>query len=153
MAQQTTTVEDTLAYLVKDLTSQNKRSIEDEVSKSMNKKLKENETPEFKRTYNKKQFQHNQKVIDALVKAERHIKNDQKDKAIEKIKEGKSLIDKRLKLIKLADREDNGWEVANFYDSDILAEDTDDEKRINRSRRQAAASKKKKSERNKSYRN
>ena len=54
----------------------------------------------------------------------------------------KSLFTKRQKLIKIADREDDGWEVIKCYESDALASDSDDEKRLAKSREQARISKK-----------
>ena len=57
--------------------------------------------------------------------------------AKEKLEEGKKLIRKRMKLIKLADRED--WETVAQYVSDEMASDSEDEKRINRARRAASA--------------
>jgi hypothetical protein len=46
------------------------------------------------------------------------------------IKEGQHLIKKRQKLIKLSDRTKDGWKVAQEYESDDLASDSEDEKRI-----------------------
>ena len=37
---------------------------------------------------------------------------------------GKSLFTKRQKLIKIADREDDGWEVIKWYESDALDSQT-----------------------------
>lgn len=81
-------------------------------------------------------------VKEAMNKAENLLEEGKVDKAREKLQEGKTLIDKRQKLIKLADREELGWEFANCYRSDNLATDSEDEKRILRSRRQAAVNKK-----------
>ena len=49
---------------------------------------------------------------------------------------------KRVKLIKLADRSENGWDVAKFYQADSIADNSEDEKRIKSAERQAAAEKK-----------
>ena len=48
----------------------------------------------------------------------------------EAIKKGRSLLDERQKLIRLADRSEHGWGVVDEYTADDLAEDSDDEKRI-----------------------
>ena len=53
------------------------------------------------------------------------------------LEEGKKLVLKRKKLIKLADRED--WSVVTEYMSDNLASSSEDEKRINRERKTANA--------------
>ena len=120
----------------------NKQKSEDDVGEVISKKLKEAEVPDFKRTYNKEQFKHNKKVEESIKDAIELINNGKKEKAVEKLEEGKLLIKKRQKLIKIADREEHGWEVAKCYKSDNLATDSEDEKRINRSRRQAATNKK-----------
>ncbi|KAK3742011.1 hypothetical protein QZH41_019859, partial [Actinostola sp. cb2023] len=46
------------------------------------------------------------------------------------ITEGKKLIKKRQKLIRIADKAKDGWRVVEEYVSDELASDTDDEKRL-----------------------
>ena len=53
------------------------------------------------------------------------------------LEEGKKLVLKRKKLIKLADRED--WSVVTEYMSDNLASSSKEEKRINRERKTANA--------------
>jgi len=47
------------------------------------------------------------------------------------------LVKKRMKLVRLANRED--WATVNEYISDDMASNSEDEKRINRARRAAAA--------------
>ena len=44
--------------------------------------------------------------------------------------EGMKLVIHRQKLIKMADRSENGWRVVKEYESDSLAENEEDEKRI-----------------------
>ena len=46
-------------------------------------------------------------------------------------------------MLRIADREENGWEVVKCYLSDDLASDSVDEKQHSRARREAAANKKK----------
>ena len=58
-------------------------------------------------------------------------------KAKEVVKEGRQLIARRQKLLKLADRSEFGWAVVEEYIDDDLAEDSDDEKRIERAERAA----------------
>ena len=54
----------------------------------------------------------------------------------------------------MADREENGWEVVRYYMSDDLADDSSDEKAINRARREALASiKKKRAKKGETFRN
>ena len=54
----------------------------------------------------------------------------------------KDTIKKRQKLIKLADKNKDGWLVVEEYESDDLASDTDDEKRIKKAK--SAAEKRRK---------
>jgi hypothetical protein len=126
--------------LLKSIES-NKRKNED-VADVVAKKLKDAEVPNFKQSYNKDQYEHNAKVNQALVETAECLERGDSNKAKEKIEQGKTLIKKRQKLILLADREEHGWEVAKCYVSDNLATDSEDEKRILRSRRQAASNKK-----------
>ena len=51
---------------------------------------------------------------------------------------------KRTKLIKLADRSEAGWGVVKFYQTDRIADDSEDEKRINSAEKRAATEKAKK---------
>ena len=62
----------------------------------------------------------------------------------EKQKEGKALILKKQKLIRIKDREEVEWEVLICYLSDNLASDLRDEKQLNKAHREAASSRKKK---------
>ena len=66
------------------------------------------------------------------------------NKAKDYLNEGKKILLERQKLIKLADREEDGWNVANLYVADDLAKDSDDETRINRARREAASQRRRK---------
>jgi len=115
--------------LLREIRQPNKRELASEVSDTVAKKLKESSIPELRRSYNKDQFKHNNKVKQALLSVEEALEGGDVDKAKDEVSEGKRIIDKRQKLIKLADREDDGWEVAKCYLSDNLAENSDDEKR------------------------
>ena len=68
------------------------------------------------------------------------------ERAKEALKEGMHLIDERQKLIKIADRSESGWLTAQEYETDEIADDSDDEKRIARAERQAERLKKKRSQ-------
>ena len=64
------------------------------------------------------------------------------ERSQEKLAEGKKIILKQQKLLKIADREKDWWEVVKCYLSDDLASDSEDEKQLSRVRREAAANKK-----------
>ena len=62
------------------------------------------------------------------------------------LKEGMHLNDERQRLIKIADRSESGWLTVQEYETDKIADDSDDEKRITRAKRQAERLKKKRSQ-------
>ena len=61
------------------------------------------------------------------------------EKAMEAAKEGEGLLKLRQKHIKLADRSDHGWKVVQEYETDDLANDSGDEKRIAKAEKAAEA--------------
>ena len=54
------------------------------------------------------------------------------DRARAELENGIKLVAERQKLIKLANPSDYGWEVVSEYTTDVLAENSDNEKRIDR---------------------
>ena len=52
--------------------------------------------------------------------------------------EARELIRKRQKLIKIADKSKDGWQVVAEYESDELASDSEDEKRLKKARETAS---------------
>ena len=57
-------------------------------------------------------------------------------KAKEALREGNELLNKRQKLIQLADWSEYGWDLVPEYDVKELVEDSDDEKKIAKAERQ-----------------
>ena len=55
---------------------------------------------------------------------------DAVEKARESVREGKNQLAHRQKLIKLADRSELGWHVVNEYETDVLADNPEDERRL-----------------------
>uniref|UniRef100_A0A1X7SK46 Uncharacterized protein n=1 Tax=Amphimedon queenslandica TaxID=400682 RepID=A0A1X7SK46_AMPQE len=53
--------------------------------------------------------------------------------------EGMKLVTHCQKLIKMAERSENGWKVVKEYESDSLAENEEDEKRIAKAEKVAAS--------------
>ena len=51
------------------------------------------------------------------------------------VAEGKQLVKKRQTLIKIADRNKEGWRLAQEYESDDLASDSKDEKKLRKAKR------------------
>ena len=58
-------------------------------------------------------------------------------RVIEGLQKGRALIDERQKLIRLADRSEHGWGMVEEYTADNLAENSDDERRIEKAERAA----------------
>ena len=56
------------------------------------------------------------------------IKKGHIERSQEKLEESNGLLPKQKKLIRIADREEDGWEVVKCYLSDDLASDSEDEK-------------------------
>ena len=57
-------------------------------------------------------------------------KQESVERAKELLKKGSEMIAERQKLIKIADRSEQGWKTAQEYERDPVASDSDDEKRI-----------------------
>ena len=114
-----------------------KRALEEEVEKTIEMKSKLEEMPKFKRKFNEDQFKHSKEMEKIMNQISTNLEAKDIDQAQANVEEGKKLIIKRQKMIKIADREEDGWEVIKCYKSDALASDTEDEKRLNRSRKQA----------------
>ena len=100
------------------------------------------EQPLFKSMGNKNQFEHNLELMESINTAKEHIEAGRKQEGLDELENGKKLISKRQKLIRLAHREENGWHVVKEYLADDLASDSDDEKCIARVRKSAAYKKK-----------
>ena len=92
---------------------------------------------------NQKQYELNAKldaILDAVAKANNAENARQRIAAL--VTEAKALLKRRQKLIKIADRNKNGWKVVEEYESDDLASDSEDERRLKRAKE--AASRKRK---------
>ena len=97
----------------------------------------------FKNKGNQKRYEANEDVLEKFEDASDAIGSRDIAAAQEAINAGKQIVLKQQKLIKMADREELGWDVVRYYASDDLASDSDDEKAINRARREALATMKK----------
>uniref|UniRef100_A0A1X7UTU3 CCHC-type domain-containing protein n=1 Tax=Amphimedon queenslandica TaxID=400682 RepID=A0A1X7UTU3_AMPQE len=109
---------------------------------------------------NEKQFRFNEEVTEKVEDCEKELASIEVpadaaevnvpvrvlEKAKEAIKESKKIIYDRQKLIKIADRSEFGWGVVHEYQSDELAENSEDEKKLSKAEKAAdqKAQKKKK---------
>ena len=95
------------------------------------------EKPQFKSKGNEQQYNHQLGVLDTVQSATTALEHQDIDKAISFLQEGKVAIEARMKLIKLADTSDHGWQTVAEYMTNELADNSDDEKRIDRAERTA----------------
>ena len=107
------------------------------------KRIKSSTIPEFKSKSKKIRYEANNNILEKIDDAMNAIEKGHIERCQERLKEGEALIHKQQKLIRMADREEDGWEVAKCYLSDDRASDSEDEKQLNKARREAASNKKK----------
>jgi hypothetical protein len=89
---------------------------------------------------NRKQFEVNLRLDNILAQIDEST--DSPADIHKLVAEGKRIIKKRQKLIKIADKNKDGWLVVQEYESDDLASDSEDEKKIRKAK--AAAEKRRK---------
>ena len=124
-------------------------SQEDAATKAL-KRVRHERPYAFKRKGNEEQATFNEKVEEVLADAKAELSTVGSAPALERAREaiekGVRLLSERQKLIKIADRSDFGWGVVAEYMADELAEDSDDEKRLDKAEKAAErkAGKKKK---------
>ena len=96
------------------------------------------EAADIKYKGNRKQFEVNLRLDNILAQIDESA--DSPADIHKLVAEGKQIIKKRQKLIKIADKNKGGWLVVQEYESDDLASDSEDEKKIRKAK--AAAEKK-----------
>ena len=92
------------------------------------KRMKSSTVPEFKNKGNKIRYEANNSIMEKIGEAISAIEKGKIGRCQEKLAEGKKIILKQQKLLRIADREEVGWEVVNCYISDNLTSDSEDEK-------------------------
>ena len=95
----------------------------------------EKEVIQLKYKGNQKQFELNAQVDSIFDSIQAEIPTPDHGARVQKlVKQGKELIRKRQKLIKIADRNKDGWQLVEEYESDDLASGSDDEKRLKKAK-------------------
>ena len=104
------------------------------------------DTYSFKRRGNELQYRFNAEVADKVAAAATSIEKVETtsirskellDRAARDLREGNALLAHRQRIIKLANRSESGWAVVDEYEGDDLAEDSDDEKRMEKAENRA----------------
>ena len=95
----------------------------------------------MKKKGNNKQFLFNAEILDELDVITEELHSEDTESALKTTKRVGKFIQKRQKLIKLADKSEAGWLAVDEYESDELADDSADEKRIKKAQEKAARKK------------
>ena len=134
---------------IKDMQAELRRN-KDEVADSVARRVKRSLPLEFRMKGNEKQYKFNERLVEKLEEAATELQSvgDVPDgaegvnvprgvleKAKESIKQGTVLVQERQKCMRMADRSEYGWHVVQEYQSDELAANSEDEKRISKASR------------------
>ena len=111
-----------------------KRAMEGAKSRAPTTKKRKQHT--FKNKGNERRHDANEEILDTIEEALDEIGANDLEAAKQSLETGRKLLSRQQKLIKMADREDSGWEVVRHYVSDDLANDSNDEKDRKRARRE-----------------
>lgn len=115
----------------------NQKAIADSQISKMKEDILSNDSYVFKRKSCEDQFKFNNKLSTKFREADNCVKKGDAEAACGNISEGLNLLSNRQKLIRLADSSDLGWSVVKEYQTNPLASDSEDEKRMFRAEARA----------------
>ena len=98
---------------------------------------------EFRYKSNQKQFEFNEEIKGMLETSIQLIQKGSKHRSVKKLKDATDLLNSRNKLVRIADKSPAGWGTVQGYESDSIASDSEDEKKIRKAENRALAKKRK----------
>lgn len=117
-----------------------KRQLEESSNTQMSelKKIRLTESRTFKKKGHEQQFKHNQLVKSVVSEAKDAVNSGKQDACIAKLNEGIELIDRRQKLILIADKSEYGWKTVGEYLDNELADNDQDAKKNEKGRKRSS---------------
>ena len=116
------------------------KKLEDKGKEIEQKSKIDQEVVQLKYKGNQKQFELNAEIDSIIEKIE--LETERSEPSFVRVKklsqEARQIIRKRQKLIKIADKNKDGWQVVAEYESDELASGSEDEKRLKKAREAAS---------------
>ena len=96
----------------------------------------------LKKDGNQEQYDHQVELLGRVERIEELVTAGRKDAALEKLAGAKVQIEERMKLIRLADSSAHGWHTVAEYKANVTADNSADERRINKAEAKAEAKRK-----------
>ena len=91
----------------------------------------------LKKRGNQNQLDHAQEVLLSVKSAQAALEEGDHESVCTHLMAANKALNKRIKVIRLADKSENGWDTVKEYLSDELASDSEDERRIKKAESEA----------------